>query len=120
METKLYLVTTEGDCEGRSTNRLGYVHAFSPAAAALYFWNKGKRHLYQYSVTDVGKDSGITLATGNDVHLEGYEICEQRGYSSGETRFEFKAVRDPRAVIAEKVAKAGLTEAELKMYLANL
>ena len=120
METKLYLVTTEGDCEGRSTNRLGYVHAFSPAAAALYFWNKGKRHMYQYSVTDVGKDSGLTLAQYGDVNLEGYEICEQRGYSSGETRYEFKAVRDPRVIIEEKIKKAGLTEDEIKLYLANL
>lgn len=120
METKLYLVTTEGDCEGRSTNRLGYVHAFSPAAAALYFWNKGNRHMYQYSVTDVGKDSGLTLAAGEDVYLEGYEICEQRGYSTGETRFEFKARRDQREVIAEKIKKSGLTEDEIKFFISNL
>lgn len=49
----LYHVTTEGDCEGRSTRDLGYVEAESPEHAIKYLHSIGKYAYYEYSIHEV-------------------------------------------------------------------
>ncbi len=49
----LYHVTTEGDCEGRSTRDLGYVEAESPEHAIKYLHSIGKYASYEYSIDEV-------------------------------------------------------------------
>lgn len=46
----IYHVTTEGDCEGRSTRDLGYVEANSPEHAVKYLKSIGVHEYYDYHV----------------------------------------------------------------------
>lgn len=46
----IYHVTTEGDCEGRSTRDLGYVEANSPEHAVKYLKSIGDHEYYDYYV----------------------------------------------------------------------
>lgn len=49
----LYHVTTEGDCEGRTTKDLGYVEADSPEHAIKYLHSIGKYAGYEYTICEV-------------------------------------------------------------------
>ena len=49
----LYHVTTEGDCEGRTTKDLGYVEADSPEHAIKYLHSIGKYAGYEYYIQEV-------------------------------------------------------------------
>ena len=49
----LYHVTTEGDCEGRTTKDLGYVEADSPEHAIKYLHSIGKYAVYEYTIYEV-------------------------------------------------------------------
>lgn len=49
----LYHVTTEGDCEGRTTKDLGYVEADSPEHAIKYLHSIGKYAGYEYTIYEV-------------------------------------------------------------------
>lgn len=49
----LYHVTTEGDCEGRTTKDLGYVEADSPEHAIKYLHSIGKYARYEYTINEV-------------------------------------------------------------------
>lgn len=50
---RIYHVTTEGDCEGRSTRDLGYVEANSPEHAVKYLKSIGLDEYYDYYVEEV-------------------------------------------------------------------
>lgn len=49
----IYKVTTEGDCEGRSTRHLAYVEADSPEHAIKHLKSIGRNEYYEYSITQV-------------------------------------------------------------------
>lgn len=49
----LYHVTTEDDCEGRTTKDLGYVEADSPEHAIKYLHSIGKYAGYEYTIYEV-------------------------------------------------------------------
>lgn len=58
----LYHVTTEGDCEGRTTKDLGYVEADSPEHAIKYLHSIGKYAYYEYYIHQV-EENPIQVAT---------------------------------------------------------
>ncbi|QHR71923.1 hypothetical protein JR325_gp067 [Escherichia phage tuntematon] len=59
----LYHVTTEGDCEGRTTKDLGYVEADSPEHAIKYLHSIGKYAGYEYTIYEVEIINLIQVAT---------------------------------------------------------
>lgn len=58
----LYHVTTEGDCEGRTTKDLGYVEADSPEHAIKYLHSIGKYAYYEYYIHEI-EENPIQVAT---------------------------------------------------------
>lgn len=65
----IYKVTTEGDCEGRTTKHLGYVEAESPEHAIKYLKSIGKDEYYEYSITQVNNPVLIAKPANELEHL---------------------------------------------------
>lgn len=105
----IYKVTTEADCEGRSTKTLGYVEANSPEHAIKYFESIGKHAYYEYWVDEV--ENLIVKATPEDQlhHLVADMKPAYGGSWRGIVKTDAEAVKEKERQVAEVLRHAGLS-----------
>lgn len=65
----IYHVTTEGDCEGRTTRDLGYVKANSMEHALRHLYNAGLPSTYKYTITTVDTEAQEAVSEEHLTHL---------------------------------------------------
>lgn len=105
----VYKVTTEGDCEGRSSKLIGYVEANSPEHAIKHLESIGKYAYYEYSIDVVEYP---VIKAKPEAELE-YLIAEvKRGYFGGwrgTVKTNEQVVKQKQEAVLQAMQRAGLS-----------
>ena len=108
---QIYKVTTEGDCEGRTTKLLGYVKANSPAHAIKFLESIGKHAHYQYwidvensLVIEATPESGL-----NHLIAEIESPCYEGGSFKGVVKSNLQVLQEKKQKVKDALLRSGLS-----------
>lgn len=105
----IYHVTTEGDCEGRTTKSLGYIEADNPEQAIKHLESIGKHAYYEYWIDVVENPVVKAKPVSQLQHLIAEVNQNSYGGWRGKVKTNDQFIKEKEQAVCEAMKKAGIS-----------